>query len=206
MFQLFSVSQALLHFYIFRGKREFGFWEVNLCVSHTHLLPSLHKPVLEYPVPIWTLPMYKLQSVFSKHPSGFSTSKLFLHIKLSVPLSIWLIHLLPSLFFGVGSFCCAFLREKKKKKKTSQTACRLNCLEYLGEQQVWEHMENIFCLKISSECLWENSAGVTICVLTYACCGRLNPAFSASVGIWSAQRVEGSALCASYRSESHSMT
>lgn len=115
--------------------------------------------------------------------------------------------LFPAYFLGffLLLYPRAFLKEEKKKKN-QQTACRLNCLEYLGEQQVGGHTESIFCLKISSKCLWENSAGVTICVLTYVCCGRLNPAFSASVGILSAQRVEGSALCALYGSELHSMT
>lgn len=107
----------------------------------------------------------------------------------------------PAYFFGflLLLYPCTFLRKKNPKQG-------LNCLEYLGEQQVWGHTENIFCLKISSECLWENSAGVTICVLTYVCCGGLNPALSASVGILSAQRMEGSALCASCRSELHRVT
>lgn len=61
-----------------------------------------------------------------------------------------------------------------------------------GAEGKWKRV----CFKISSECLWENAAAATICVLTYACYRGLNVTFSASVGISSAQRMQGSALCA----------
>lgn len=48
-----------------------------------------------------------------------------------------------SILFAVVSLCFS---QRKKKKNPSQTACRLNCLEYLGEQQVWGHGKH-FLLK-----------------------------------------------------------
>lgn len=70
------------------------------------------------------------QNLFSECPPEFAPCKLFLHMKLSVHLSIWLTNLFPSLFFGSLSHIVSMHLPRGKF-----SAYGLNCLEYLREQK-----------------------------------------------------------------------
>lgn len=65
--------------------------------------------------------------------------------------------------FAVVSLCFS------QGKKTSQTACRLNCLEYLGEQQVWGHEKHFLLKNIEQMSVgkfwWCDHLCIDICLL-----------------------------------------
>lgn len=102
--------------------------------------------------------------------------------------------LFPAYFFGflLLSYLCVFHREKFLPAGLIAWNTWVNN----KSEDKWKRV----CLKISSECLWENAAVVTICVLTYVCYRGLNLTFCASVGILSARRKKGLALYALLRS------